>query len=79
MEATTRQMVWMETPRVAGDTDVDRDIAIGDPLPAERARRAVPHGLGFTDMDGDGRRDVLSIDAWWSAPVRADGAWDGAG
>jgi hypothetical protein len=36
----------------------------------------MPHGLGFADVDVDGRRDVLSIDAWWRAPVQAGGAWE---
>jgi hypothetical protein len=74
MEAGSRQMVWMEPPTIAGDTAWTRH-AIGNALPAARSR-AVPHGLGFSDMDGDGRRDVLSIDAWWRAPERADAPWE---
>jgi hypothetical protein len=74
MEANTRQMVWMEAPRAMGDTTWTRH-PIGDPLPAARGR-AVPHGLGFSDMDGDGRRDVLGIDAWWRAPADAGTSWE---
>jgi hypothetical protein len=74
MEAGTRQMVWMEPPARIGDTAWTRH-PIGAPLPASRTR-AVPHGIGFSDIDGDGRRDVISIDAWWHAPDRADAAWE---
>ena len=74
MEAGTRQMVWMEPPTRVGDTTWTRH-PIGDPLPASRSR-AVPHGIGFSDMDGDGRRDVISIDAWWHAPDRPDAEWE---
>ena len=74
VDAAARQMVWMEPPSVAGDTTWTRHV-IGEPLPPARSR-AMPHGLGFGDVDGDGRRDVVSIDAWWRAPAQAGGAWE---
>ena len=74
VDAAARQMVWLEAPTRAGDTTWTRH-AIGPALPAERGR-AMPHGLGFGDVDGDGRRDALSIDAWYRAPASADGAWE---
>ncbi|MFL5620824.1 MAG: FG-GAP-like repeat-containing protein [Gemmatimonadaceae bacterium] len=74
VDAAARQMVWMEAPSRAGDTTWTRHV-VGAPLPPERSR-AMPHGLGFGDVDGDGRPDVVSIDAWYRAPARADGAWE---
>ena len=73
VDAAARQMVWMEAPSHVGDTVWTRHV-IGAPLPGPRGR-AMPHGLGFGDVDGDGRRDVLSIDASYRAPERADGTW----
>jgi hypothetical protein len=73
VDAAARQMVWMEPPGKTGDTSWTRHI-VGEPLPPGRSR-AMPHGLGFGDVDGDGRRDVLSIDAWYRAPARTDGVW----
>ncbi|HKH91861.1 MAG TPA: FG-GAP-like repeat-containing protein [Gemmatimonadaceae bacterium] len=74
VDAAARQMVWMEAPAKAGDTVWTRHV-IGEPLPPARTR-AMPHGLGFSDVDGDGRRDVVSIDAWWRAPARAGAPWE---
>jgi hypothetical protein len=73
VDAAARRVVWMEPPRTAGDTAWIRH-AISDSLPGPRSR-AMPHGLGFSDVDGDGRRDVLSIDAWWRAPDPGSTAW----
>jgi hypothetical protein len=74
VDAAARQMVWMETPSRPGDTTWTRHV-IGEPLPQPRGR-AMPHGLGFSDVDGDGRPDVLSIDAWYRAPAQAGGQWE---
>lgn len=74
VDAAARQMVWMEAPARAGDRTWTRHV-IGEPLSPARTR-AMPHGLGFGDVDGDGRRDVVSIDAWWRAPTNAAAAWE---
>jgi hypothetical protein len=73
VDAAARRVVWMEPPATSGDT-VWTLHRISDSLPAARTR-AMPHGLGFDDVDGDGRKDVVSIDAWWHAPERAGGEW----
>lgn len=31
------------------------------------------HGLGFGDINGDGRADLLERDAWWEQPASLDG------
>jgi hypothetical protein len=74
VDAATRQMVWMEPPTKSGDTIWTRH-AISEPL-REGRRRAMPHGLGFSDVDGDSRPDVVSIDAWWRASAKSGGAWE---
>ena len=74
VDARARQVVWMEAPAKAGDTTWARHV-ISDPLAPSRSR-IMPHGLGFSDMDGDGREDVLSLDAWWRAPAPAGAPWE---
>ena len=73
VDAASRQLVWMEAPTRVGHTAWTRHV-IGAPFSQARGR-AMPHGLGLGDVDGDGRRDVLSIDAWYRAPERGDDAW----
>jgi hypothetical protein len=72
VDAAARQVVWMEAPTKAGDTAWTRH-EVSDALPATRSR-IMPHGLGFDDMDGDGRQDVLALDAWWRA--LPGGSWE---
>ena len=74
VDARARQVVWMEAPAKAGDTAWTRHV-VSEPLPPSRSR-IMPHGLGFADMDGDGRRDVLSLDAWWKARALPDELWE---
>ena len=59
------QMVWLEPPPGGGEGRWTRH-AIGAAMPGPRAGR-LAHGLGFDDVDGDGRPDVIAIDAWWRA------------
>jgi hypothetical protein len=74
VDARARQVVWMEAPAKAGDTAWTRH-AVSDALPATRSR-IMPHGLGFDDMDGDGRQDVLALDAWWRARALSGASWE---
>ena len=73
-DAQARQLVWMAPPTRAGDTTWTRHV-IGDTLVVAR-NRVMAHGLGVGDMNGDGRRDVLSLDAWYRAPAQPGGGWE---
>jgi len=59
-----KQMIWLKSPS-KGDTAWKR-IVIG--------RGAIPgvgrytHGLGFIDMNGDGKKDVVITKGWWQSP-----------
>ena len=74
VDAQARRVVWMEAPAKAGDSAWTRH-EVSEALAPTRSR-AMPHGLGFGDVDGDSRRDVLTIDAWYRAPSRPGGAWE---
>jgi len=34
------------------------------------------HGLGVGDLDGDGRKDLLMKQGWWTQPADADQQWE---
>ena len=48
------------------------------PVSAERELHHYMHGLGFGDIDGDGRTDMIIKDGWWQQPVSLEGdpEWD---
>ena len=74
VDARARQVVWMQAPIKTGDTAWTRYEA-SDTLPARRSR-IMPHGLGFADMDGDGQKDVVALDAWWRARALPGAPWE---
>lgn len=61
-----KEMIWMKSPSKKGDTLWQRFvIAKGDVPGVER----YTHGLGFADMNGDGRPDVIITKGWWEMPA----------
>jgi len=62
---------WYEPP--AGDPTqpwIAHDI--DDPFPGSSTGT---HGIGAGDVDGDGRRDVLTAFGWFGQPAEATGSW----
>ncbi|WP_431215438.1 FG-GAP-like repeat-containing protein [Puia sp. P3] len=73
-----KEMIWMKAPVAKGDTTWTRHvIAGGTGVPGTSSGPAIPgtgrytHGLGFADMNGDGRPDVIITKGWWEHPVDA--------
>lgn len=66
------RVVWLAPP-APGDTAWTVH-PVSAPLPAERNGR-LAHGMGYGDLDGDGRADIFTTDAWWQAPEDPAGAW----
>ncbi|GAA4086102.1 VCBS repeat-containing protein [Mucilaginibacter panaciglaebae] len=61
-----KQMVWLSPPVKKGDTAWVR-YAISDTNAPGTDRYS--HGLGFGDVNKDGRKDVLIKEGWWEAPA----------
>jgi len=63
-DPVAKEMVWMKSPSVAGDTLWQRHvIARGD-----TGTNRYTHGLGFADMNADGKKDVIISRGWWENP-----------
>jgi hypothetical protein len=66
-DPVAKEMIWMKSPSVKGDT-VWKRYVIGK---GDIGTGRYTHGLGFTDMNGDGRPDVVITKGWWECPVDA--------
>ncbi len=66
-------MYWFRSPATPGETSWEK-IAISDTGAAGTNRFS--HGLGFGDVNRDGRNDIIIRHGWWEAPVnRRDVPW----
>ena len=65
-DPVAKEMIWMKSPSHKGDTVWQRTvIGKGDIPGVDR----YTHGLGFYDMNGDGRKDVIITKGWWECPA----------
>ncbi|MFI5153971.1 MAG: FG-GAP-like repeat-containing protein [Chitinophagales bacterium] len=61
-----KQMIWMQSPSKKGDTLWIRHVIAEGNAPG---LGRYTHGLGFADMNGDGRKDVIITKGWWESPA----------
>ena len=65
-DITLKQVIWLKSPVAKGDTSWQRYIISREP---GRATNQYTHGLGWGDMNKDGRNDVIIKSGWWESPV----------
>lgn len=65
-DSESRQVIWLRSPSVKGDTLWTKYIISEDP---DIATHKYTHGIGFGDLNGDGRKDVLVKQGWWEMPA----------
>lgn len=60
-----KKNVWISAPKSKSDTGWTEHIISSDTL---QGTHKYTHGLGMADMNGDGRKDVITREGWWEAP-----------
>jgi hypothetical protein len=65
-DPANKKVVWISPPTTKGDTTWTTHIISNDSL---IGTNLFAHGLGYGDINKDGRKDVIIKDGWWEAPV----------
>jgi hypothetical protein len=65
-DITLKQVIWLKSPAAEADTLWQRFIISREP---GRATHQYTHGLGWGDINNDGRNDVIIKNGWWESPV----------
>lgn len=72
-DITSKQVIWLKSPVAKDDTTWQRFIISKEP---GRATHQYTHGLGWGDMNKDGRNDVIIKNGWWESPMDVkSGEW----
>lgn len=61
-----KQVMWLQPPVIKNDTVWQRHIISNDSV---RATDRYTHGLGWGDVNKDGRKDAIIKTGWWESPA----------
>jgi len=64
-DPVAKEMIWLQSP-AKGDTVWKRHVIAGGDAPGTDR---YTHGLGFADMNNDGKKDVIISKGWWECPA----------
>ncbi|WP_439585434.1 FG-GAP repeat domain-containing protein [Dyadobacter bucti] len=65
-DPTAKKVIWLKSPSKKGDTVWEKYIISND---EKNATHMYTHGLGYGDINGDGRKDVVVKNGWWEGPA----------
>jgi FG-GAP-like repeat len=65
-DAMTKQVIWLQPPATKDGTVWQRHVISND---STRATDRYTHGLGWGDVNKDGRKDVIIKTGWWEQPA----------
>jgi FG-GAP-like repeat len=60
-----KKVIWFKSPSIEGDTLWKKFIISNNP---DLATNVYTHGLGWGDINKDGRPDVIITRGWWESP-----------
>jgi hypothetical protein len=64
-DSKLKKVVWVSAPTSKKDTTWKTYVISNDSL---QSTHRYTHGLGFGDMNLDGRKDIIVREGWWEAP-----------
>ena len=65
-DSKSKQMIWLEAPRAKQDSTWKAHVISSNP---NLGTHKYTHGLGFGDMNGDSRKDIIIKEGWWECPA----------
>jgi hypothetical protein len=72
-DTLAKEVIWLKAPTQKNDTTWQRFVISHD---KSRATNRYTHGLGWGDINKDGRNDVIIKSGWWESPVNIkDADW----
>lgn len=64
-DPVAKNFIWLKSPTMKGDTLWKKYIISNNP---DLATNMYTHGLGWGDINQDGRKDVIITKGWWESP-----------
>ena len=64
-DPTAKKVIWLKSPTKKGEGEWTQYVVSDDP---KQSTHMYTHGLGYGDINGDGRKDVLVKEGWWEGP-----------
>ena len=64
-DPTAKKVIWLQAPTQKGEGKWEKFTISND---EKIATHMYTHGIGYGDINGDGRKDVLVRNGWWEGP-----------
>ncbi len=65
-DPTAKKVIWLKSPAKKGDVAWEKYVISNDP---DNSTHMYTHGIGYGDINGDGKKDVLVKAGWWEGPA----------
>ncbi len=72
-DPTAKKVIWLKSPVKKGETAWTHYVISNDP---NQSTHMYTHGIGYGDINGDGRKDVVVKEGWWEGPAGGPANFD---